>query len=103
MQAFRPYSKKTTKVSVTDTPTLVPLEYGEGRELAVRFYNESTDIIFVSFGDEQIVANTTTSFPIPGGIVEVVALAGRNGTPRFMSVVKASGTGTLWASLGKGM
>lgn len=103
MNAFRPFSDQTLKLAVTATPLLVELPFKEGRDISVRFYNESTDLIFVSFGDQNVVANLTTSYPIPGGIVEVVSITGRQGTPRYLSIVKADGTGTLWASIGKGI
>jgi hypothetical protein len=105
MTPFRPFKDQSVKLSVTDT-SVSSVIYSKDRRresISLRVFNESPDTVFISFGDDTVTANISNSFPIPGGMVEVIAL--NTLVPyedTYVAAIKASGTGSLWLSPGIG-
>lgn len=93
MRAFKP--GPTVSLSVSTSSASVAL--GTQAE-TVRIHNAASVTVFVVFGTDAATA-TTSGMPIPAGAVEAFDVRRAN----FMAGITASGTGTIYATVGEGM
>ena len=97
--AFTPYGSNTTAVSVSGTTASGALNLPSATMgSTVRVYNGTSVVVFIQFGDSTVTA-TTANMPIPAGGVEVFAIGS---AITYIAGITASGTGTLYATTGRG-
>lgn len=66
----------------------------------VRVVNAGTATIFINFGTSAVTAATASSMPVLAGGAEVFSL---NPSVTHVAAITASGTATLYATLGCGL
>lgn len=101
--AFRP-TAATTNASATTTSTAaaqLTLPSPTDPTVQVRVHNAGSVAVFVVFGASAVGAATTAAgMPIPAGGVEVFSLAGDQ---TYHRVITASGTATVYFTVGEGV
>lgn len=99
MDIFTPYGLDTTAVSVSGTTASGALNLPTApSNSSVRVYNGTAVTVFVQFGNSAVAA-TTAKMPIPAGAVEVFQIGDAT---TYIAGITASGTGTLYATTGRG-
>lgn len=94
-QVFMP-TNATRTINATVTPQRAVLP-GVARH--ARVYNAAPVIAFFRFGANDMDASVSTSMPLGPGAVEVFRVPATAG---YVSVVLASGTGTVYVTPGEG-
>ena len=99
LDLFTPYGSDTTAVSVSTTTASGALNLPtQPMTSSVRVYNGTGVTVFVQFGISTVTA-TTSHMPVPAGGVEIFELS-----PNVTHIagITAGGTGTLYATTGRG-
>jgi hypothetical protein len=110
-ELFAPFGSNTTSVSVSNTHAEGTLNFpssssdlsGSSRtsnwgDASVRVYNSASVTVFIQFGSSTVAA-TTSHMPVPPGAVEVFQVGPSVTT---ISAITSSGSGTLYATTGRG-
>lgn len=84
----------TTSLSATTSTGQASLTGGTNQ---LRLFNAGTVTVFVTFGANPTAA--VTDFPIPPGVVEVIT---RNTSDTKIAGITATGTATLYCTVGAG-
>ena len=99
MDIFTPYGLDTTAVSVSATTASGALNLPTApMPSSVRLHNATSVTVFVQFGGSTVEA-TTANMPLPAGAVEIFEIGGG---ATHIAAITASGTGTLYATTGRG-
>lgn len=100
LDIFTPFGLDTTAVSVSGTTAsgALNLPAASTGNTSVRIHNGATVTVFIQFGASTVEA-TTSNMPIPAGGVEVFDIGG---AVTHVAGITASGTGTLYATTGRG-
>lgn len=96
--AFSPMGSTVNLAATTTTGNVALSGFGAGGG-NVRLYNSGTVTVFVAFGGSAVAATTTASMPLPAGAVEVFAV----GEVLYLAGITASGTATVYATIGQGV
>jgi hypothetical protein len=100
IEAFSPGG--TVSLSATTSSSRVLLGGLAGKlRVQVRLYNTGSVPVFVSFGTDQAVA-AVTDMPLAPGVPEIVTLQDGNGAARYLAGITASGSATVYATVGEG-
>lgn len=99
MDIFSPYGLDTTAVSVSSVTASGALNLPTApNNPTVQVFNAATVTVFVQFGDST-VTSTTAKMPIPAGAVMVFQIGP---STTHIAGITTSGTGTLYATPGRG-
>ena len=99
MDIFSPYGTDTTAVSVSGTTAAGALNLPTApMPSSVRVFNATSVTVFIQFGISTVTA-TTANMPIPAGGVEIFEIGP---AVTYIAGITASGTGTLYATTGRG-
>lgn len=99
MTPFTP-TGSTVNLAVTGSTGAVALgTLGQGGS-TVRIYNAGAATVFINFGISTVEAATATSIPVPAGAIEVYSVGP---SVTHVAGITASGTATLYATLGQGI
>jgi len=99
MRAFKPAVGGTVSLAVTTTSASVAMLLVPDSEHQVRLYNAGSATVFVNRGGSGVTA-TTSNMPLPAGAVEVLTYTG---SATHLAAITASGTATLYATVGEGI
>jgi len=94
-KAFAPSA--TVSLAVTATTGRVQIQSGSNSPHA-RLYNGGAGTVFVNCGGDAVVATTAAGMPVPAGVVEVIACP-----QPYIAALTASGTSTLYITVGSGI
>lgn len=86
----RAYSSATSRVALARAAI----------NCSVRLFNDGAQKVFVRFGTDNTVNAALTDVPLAPGAVEVFKV---QGNMTYLAAISASGTGTLYATLGEGV
>lgn len=98
MRAFRP-SGQPVKVTVSASASTAT-KIGDD-PVSVRIANTGTATIWVKFGGSSVAA-TTSDYPVPAGVVEVVT-PNTASRPVYVSVIASGATGDAYFNGGTGI
>ena len=99
MDIFSPYGTDTTSVSVSGTTASGALNLPtQPMTSSVRVFNAASVTVFIQFGISTVEA-TTANMPIPAGGVETFEIGP---AVTHIAGITASGSGTLYATTGRG-
>jgi hypothetical protein len=99
LEAFLPGG--TVSLAVSGTTANVALPNAEGKvKQQLRIFNASDAIVFVKVGATGVTA-AVTDMPIPIGGVEIITLDPIQ-APLYLAGIRATGSGTIYATVGVG-
>lgn len=96
--AFSPMGSTVNLAATTSTGNVALSGFGVGGG-NVRLYNSGSVVVFVNFGGAAVTAVLTTSMPLAPGASEVFAV----GEGQYMAGITASGSATVYATIGQGV
>lgn len=102
INAFTPYSNNTVNLTATTSSgnVALPTRSSIGGNETVDVYNSGLVDVFIEFGTTSaITASTATSMPIPPGVKTL----GCPSSITYIAGITASGSATVYFSLGKGI
>ena len=102
VEPFFPYPSGTVSIAASSSnATAVLTTASLPTNISCRVHNNSTaTTIFVEFsGTSTVTASTTTSIPYPPGAIEVLTV----NQAQYVAAITASGTGTIYFTLGYGL
>jgi hypothetical protein len=100
LEAFTPGT--TVSLSATTSSARVLLTGADGKlKRQVRLYNSGTVVVFVRITNDQGVA-VATDMPLAPGVPELVTVQDANGSQRYLAGITASGSATVYATVGEG-
>jgi hypothetical protein len=100
LEAFLPGSTVSLAVSTSTANVALPNAEGKVKQ-QLRIFNASDAIVFVKVGITGVTA-AVTDMPIPIGGVEIITLDPTQLGPLYLAGIRASGTGTIYATVGVG-
>jgi len=89
----------TVNISATTSSASVALPSGIPSR-SLRIFNNAGAVAFIAFGGSSITAATSTSVPIAVGAVEVLSIPPE---ATYVAAILASGTGTVYFTVGFGI
>jgi hypothetical protein len=97
---FAPATVATAALSASNVTGNVALNPPTSQgSLQVRLYNSGAVPVFIAFGTDNTITATTTSMPLPAGNTEIFSI----GNCSYLAGITASGSATVYATLGRGM
>lgn len=104
MQPFHPIADSTVSISASTSSSRVALQKTPSTgEFHLRIHNAGAATIFFNRGGSTIDA-TTSNMPIPAGAVEVITINNAQKEPvTHVAAITASGTATVYFTVGWGL
>ena len=96
--AFSPMGSTVNLAATTTTGSVALSGFGAGGG-NVRVYNSGAVVVFINFGGSAVTAVLTTSMPLAPGATEVFAV----GEGMYLAGITASGSATVYATIGHGV
>src|SRR5687768_12304299 len=100
-RAFKPLLGSTVSLAVTTTSARVALTSApKNATYQLRLYNAGASTVHLTVGTSSATA-TTSNLPLPAGAIEVLTFENRdNAAQDNLAAITASGTATLYATIG---
>lgn len=93
----------TVSLACTVATAVVAITNADGKvKQQVRLHNSGTTLMFYKIVAAAGTAALTDT-PLPAGMVEVVTIPPAAGVARYIAAIMASGTATLYATVGQGV
>lgn len=99
MLAFRPSPTVSLAATTTTANVRVNADKPSGQDRHVRVYNSGDSTVFLAFGGSTVIASTTTGYPMPPGVMEIVSLP--DGATHVAGIT-AGGSDTVYLTPGEG-
>lgn len=101
IEPFQPFNNTTVNLAVSTSTGNVALPARSTNGENVRLHNAGSATVFISFGTSSAAtAATATGMPLPSGAVEIFSCSP---TVTHIAAITASGSATLYATLGHGV
>lgn len=103
MFPFAPVLGSTVSLAATNASGNVALSKQPTDQFQLRLYNSGASLAFLNFGNDNTAAATTANYPLPAGAIEVITIQNKPNAPiNYMAAITASGTATVYATVGVG-
>ena len=103
LDSAEPFTPGTTvSLAATTSTGRVALTGASGKiKQQLRLYNAGSVAVFINLGGSTVTA-AVTDMPVPAGYTEVISIPPGDGA-RYIAGITASGTATLYATVGDGV
>lgn len=101
---FHPVDDATVTVAVSGTTARGAIKKAPTGAFQLRLHNALTEVIFYRPGDSSVTTTVAQGTPLPAGAVEVITIENSDALPvTHVAFISASGSGSAYASTGRGI